>query len=206
MGESLARVRAARHDEPVSGSGVSPLDVANTVIAAAAFAAAVASLVWQGVTWKLEGSRVRTELRVGALHQNPGIRDVITYPARRHWSWVEEAGKHGFTRKALFLTVRSIGRQPVTVERWVVVFPGGQRITQLRSGLGPDLPHRLDVGEPGTWAIELNTLTPGAALAREERVWKVLWRRRAIRVRLEVELGSGQIVRTSRWRRARVDV
>jgi hypothetical protein len=93
----------------------------------------------------------------------------------------------------------------VTVERWVVVFPGGQRITQLRSGLGPDLKHRLDVGEPGTWAIELSTLMPGVTLAREERVWKVLWRRRVVRVRVEVELGNGRRVRTSRWKRVRLD-
>ncbi|MGO9160278.1 MAG: hypothetical protein ACLP7J_06105 [Streptosporangiaceae bacterium] len=120
----------------MSASGVTSLDVANTVIAAAAFGTAVAAIVWQTVTWKLGGSRVSVELRVGALHQNSGIRDVITYPARRPWRVVDEAGQQGFTRKALFLTVRSTGRQPVTVERWVVVFPGGQRITQLRSGLG----------------------------------------------------------------------
>jgi hypothetical protein len=189
----------------VSGSGVSPLDVANTLIAAAAFAAAAASLAWQAVTWKLEGSRASAELRVGALHRSPGIRDVITYPARRSWSDVEEAAQHGFTRKALFLTVRSTGRQPVTVERWVVVFPGGQKIHQLRSGLGPDLPHHLDVGGRGEWAIELSTIAPGVALARNERVWKVLWHRRAVKVRLEVELGDGRIVRTSRRRRARLD-
>jgi hypothetical protein len=189
----------------VSGSGISPLDVANTIIAAAAFAAAVASLVWQSVTCKLEGSRVSAELRIGALHQNPGIRQVITYPARRSWSEVEGARQHGFTRKALFLPVRSTGRQPVTVERWVVVFPGGPKILQLHSGLGPDLPHRLDVGEPGEWAIELNTISPGVALARQERVWKVLWRRRAVRVRLEVELGHGRTARTSRWHRVRLD-
>jgi hypothetical protein len=179
--------------------------VANTVIAAAAFATAVASIAWQAARWKLEGSRASAELRVGALHQNPGIRDVITYPARRSWSDVEEAGRQGFTRKALFLTVRSTGRQPVTVERWVVTFPGGQKITQLRSGLGPDLQHRLDVGEPATWAIERSTLSPGVALAREERVWKVLRRRRAVRLRVEVELGNGRRVRTSRWKRVRLD-
>ena len=113
--------------------------------------------------------------------------------------------ERGFTRRALFLTVRSIGRQPVTVGRWVVLFPGGQKITQLHSGLGPDLPHRLDAGERGEWAIELNTISPGVELAREERVWKVLWRRRAVRVRLEAELGNGRTVRTSRWHRARLD-
>ena len=111
----------------VSGSGVNSLDVANTLIAAAAFAAAAASLAWQAVTWKLEGSRASAELRVGALHLNPGIRDVITYPAGRSWSDVDDAGQHGFTRKALFLTVRSTGREPVTVDRWVVVFPGARR-------------------------------------------------------------------------------
>jgi len=106
--------------------------------------------MWQSVTWKLEGSRAKVELRIGALHENPGNPAVITYPAHRSWADVGEARQRGFTRRALFLTVRSIGRQPVTIERWGVVFPGGVKISQLNSKLGPDLPHRLDVGEPGT--------------------------------------------------------
>ena len=59
--ERLVPRSAGRHDEPVSGFGISSLDVANTIIAAAAFAAVAASLVWQAVTWKLEGSRVSAE-------------------------------------------------------------------------------------------------------------------------------------------------
>ncbi len=190
----------------MAGSGVGSLDVVNTVIAAAALAAATASIVWQSVTWKLGGSRARAELRVGALHQNPGIRDVVTFPVCRSWSDVDQVRQDGFTRRAVFLTVRSSGRQPLTVERWVVLFPAGQRISQLRSGLGPELPHRLDVGERGEWAIELDTLSPGVQVARTEKVCKVLWRRRAVRVRPEAELGHGKTVRTRRLRRARVDV
>ena len=169
------------------------------------FAAGIASLMWQSVTWKLEGSRVKAELRIGALHENPGNLTVITYPARYPWSAVDGAGEHGHTRRSLFLTVRSVGRQPVTIERWVVAFPGGQKIYRMNSKLGPDLPHRLDVAEQSTWAIELSAISPGVALARKERVCKVLWHRRAVWVRTEVELGHGRNIRSSRRQRVRLD-
>jgi hypothetical protein len=42
-------------------------------------------------------------------------------------------------------------------------------------------------------------------IARTERVGKVLWRRRAVEVRVQVELGHGKSVRTRRSQRVRVD-
>lgn len=194
-----------RHDGPVAGSGVGSLDVANTVIAAAAFATAVASLVWQSVTWKLGGSRVSAELRVGALHRNAGIPAVLSYPARASWQRVVEEGRRNdFTRRALFLTVRNTGRQQVVVESSAVVFPGGLKLSQLNSQRGPSLPHTLNVGQPGVWAIELSEMQPGVEAARRTKVLKVLWYRRTVKVRLQVELGHGKTVRTRRRQRARL--
>jgi hypothetical protein len=183
----------------------SELDVINAGLGAAAFVLAGASLAWQSVTWKLSGSRARAELRIGVMHRNSLSRQVLSYPAGKAWGEIaREGAPHGLTRKVLLLKVRSTGRQQVTIESWSAVFPGGPKISQLNSDLGPSLPHTLGAGEPGEWAIELNTLETGRQILEGTRVLRFLWRRRTIRVRLEAELGHGKVIRTSRWHRARL--
>lgn len=183
---------------------VNDLDVINASVGAAAFVLAGASLAWQSVTWKLSGSRARAELRVGVMHRNSLSRQVLSYPAGKSWDAIaSEGAPHGLTRKVLLLKVRSTGRQQVTVESWSAVFPDGMKIRQLNSHLGPPLPHTLGPGEPGEWAIELSALGPGRQILEGRRVLKFR-RYRAVRVRLEAELGHGKVIRTSRWHRARL--
>jgi hypothetical protein len=128
----------------------SELDVINAGVTGAAFVLAGASLVWQSVTWKLSGSRARAELRIGVMHRNALSRQVFSYPAGKSWNQIaEEGAPHGLTRKVLLLKVRSTGPQQVTVESWSAVFPGGPKISQRNSDLGPPCRTRWAQGSLG---------------------------------------------------------
>jgi hypothetical protein len=170
------------------------LEVASIVVGAGGLALAAASLTWQAVTWRLSGGRVKAELLVGAI-QTIGNMSV-TFPAGHPLKDLDDIADQGFTRKSLFLSARNTGRLPVVVEQWVVLFPGGIRIRQLNSRLGPDLPHRLDVGESAQWAIELETIMPTVQWFRAEKKLAKVLRRRSVKVRIEVGLGDGKVIRT----------
>lgn len=153
--------------------------------------------MWQGVTWRLGGLRGKAKVLKGAIQEHRMAYGTL--PAKRSWAEVEaDLAGQGFTKNALFLQVINKGRQPIQVERWCVRFPGKIRVAELRSTLGPPLPHRLEVGASKMWGIELETLMPTVEqLCRTKR-------KRSIPVRLEVELGHDKTLRT-RGRRVRLE-
>lgn len=151
---------------------------------------AVVSLIWQSVTWKLSGSRARAKVLKAAIQQTGTA--YATLPPGRSWEEIGSAEytSQGFTRKALFLRVVNTGRQPVQIENWKVRFPGKVRVGQLRSPLGPALPHRLEVSASQQWGIELTDLTDMV-----NQICK-LKGKKYLRVYLEVELGHDKTIRT----------
>lgn len=160
----------------------------NSIVGTLGLVLAATSLTWQAVMWRLSGGRARAELRIGAIQR---VGDAyVTLPVNTPGAAIDILSREGFERKAIFLTVRNIGRLPVVVERSVVRFSRKYRVAQLSLAVGPDLPHALGVGESETWGIELNKIAPIAAVLREGE------RRRSIKVRVEIELGNSKIILT----------
>ncbi|MFF7985447.1 hypothetical protein ACFZDK_41125 [Streptomyces sp. NPDC007901] len=164
------------------------MDVANFVIALIGLIAAVASLVWQAVTFVLSGIRPQCKMMHGAI--NPG-RQYATYPiVGRTLRLPGSVVAQGFTEEALFVTVHNAGRLPFSVKSWHLVLEGGVSTGVLNNPFGPALPHRLDVGEEATWAIEMSQAQQVADAWRSQRggVSVPAW--------MEVQVGNGKTYRS----------
>jgi hypothetical protein len=161
------------------------METANFVIALVGLVAAVFSLAWQTVTFFLSGIRLQCEMLQGAI--NPGrqytTRPIVDGRLRSN----SQAAAQGFVQDALFVTVYNTGRLPFSVKGWNLVLEGGVRTGLLNNPLGPNLPHRLDVGEEATWAMHLS----------QARDVAVMWRAQQgnapeIRAWMEVQVGNGK--------------
>ncbi|MFL1430299.1 MULTISPECIES: hypothetical protein [unclassified Nocardiopsis] len=162
------------------------LDIATFVIAVVAAVTAAVSLTWNVVSWLFSGGRATAELDDGVIQAN-GVAYALT---ERGKPIDPNAAKYGFTKRAIFVTVRSVGRLPVTVAQWHLKLPG-LRYGEMNSPHGPSLPHRLEPGEHAQWAIEVDeqmlaTLrtTRGRAKVDDVEVYAV------------VSLGSGKEIKT----------
>lgn len=125
------------------------------VVAICAVALATLSLGWQAATYVLTGGRVKVELLVGAMG-NGGI--VTAPPNGLSPDWQEHLATQGFSRPIVAVTVANVGRQPVKVDRWGIKSGVGTSFYPVGESIGPKLPHRLEVGDAGTWAVDLITL------------------------------------------------
>lgn len=158
--------------------------VANFVLALIGLVAAVASLVWQAVTFTLSGIRPQCKMAHGAI--NPG-QQYATYPiVGRTLQLPSSAVAQGFTEEALFVTVHNAGRLPFTVKNWRLVLEGGVSTGVLNNPFGPTLPHRLDVGEEATWAIEMNQVRQVAD------AWRTQHGGASVPAWMEVQVGNGK--------------
>ena len=112
------------------------------------------SLGWQAASFVLSGGRVKARLLVGAL----GNGGMATRPAADlDAGWLKQLESQGFSQPVVALTVANVGRQPVNVTRWGLKSGLGTSLYPVADGIGPRLPHRLDVGEAATWAIDMRS-------------------------------------------------
>ncbi|SHJ58156.1 hypothetical protein SAMN05421803_107168 [Nocardiopsis flavescens] len=178
----LALYRAAMEPQPPTA-----LDITTLVVAICAAVVAATALGWQIASWLLSGGRAKVELLNGALHQF-GPQWIVMPPNKP----LDPSGAaNGFTRRAIFVEVRNVGRLPITVTSWQLKLPGGVKIGELNSPNGPRLPHRLDVGDSEKWAIEVDSELV-AALRATRKMAKV----DDVEVRAVVSLGSGKEIKT----------
>jgi len=113
------------------------------------------SLGWQAANYVLTGGRVKVRLLVGAM----GNGGMATGPTENlSPDWLEGLAKQGFSRPIVAVTVANIGRQPVQVTRWGLKSGLGASFYPLTDGIGPSLPHRLEVGDAATWAVGMDTV------------------------------------------------
>lgn len=160
------------------------MTVASFVIALIGLIAAISSLAWQAVTFVLSGIRPQCNMMHGAI--NPG-RQFATYPITgRQLRLPSSAAAQGFTEEALFVTVHNTGRLPFSVKNWHLVLEGGVRTGILNNPLGPSLPHRLEVGEEATWAIEMDQVNRVAA------AWRSQGGGATVPAWMEVQVGNGK--------------
>jgi len=168
------------------------MQVATLVIAVAGVTLAALSLGWQAATFVLTGGRVKVELRVGAMHGTAS--HMVTQSVSSGLPDPERLQADGYTRPVVAVQVRNVGRMAVTVEDWSLFTSPGSRIALQPVGqsIGPPLPHRLEAGATGTWAVELapvramRAATVAALKVPEER----------IKIRGKVGLGDGRTVET----------
>ncbi len=160
------------------------MDTVTLVIAVVGLVLSVASLTWQVSTFLLSGARVRCELRhVGVA---PG-RTWASVPPRNPLRLPPELTEQGFTDERLAVIARNVGRLPVSVERYALMFGAGINFGSVRpESHEPQLPHRLEPGEQATWMLSLAEARDIVSHARKgpQRAW------------MTVELGNGKTVRT----------
>jgi hypothetical protein len=113
------------------------------------------SLGWQAATYVLTGGRITVELRVGGLGNGAMATSL---PETLSQDWLENLASRGFSRPIAAITVANIGRQPVTVARWGLKSGLGMSMYPVAESIGPDLPHRLDIGEAATWAVDMRAV------------------------------------------------
>lgn len=168
------------------------MDIAALLIACFAAVIAALSFGWQIATWALEGRRVRLVLKHGAR----GHRGAALGSVKRSGSPVnlQAVRAEGFTdMEVLGVTVTNVGRVPVTVSKYSVAVVGsGLSYTPLGSQIGPELPLRIEAGESETWYADMQDVR---ALVESAASINKAGRRR---VRMTVELGTGDVKRTRR--------
>lgn len=147
------------------------------------------SLGWQAATYVLTGGRVKVTLLVGALG-NGGM--VTGSPDKLKPDWFEQVARQGYRSPVVGVKVANVGRQPVTVAQWSVVCPLAGSLTPVGSSIGPPLPHRLEVGESSTWAVDMHDVRTLMEATR-----KVIARGRPVVAFGQVELGDGRTKRSA---------
>ncbi len=125
------------------------------VVGICGVALASLSLGWQAATYVLTGGRITIGLRVGGL----GSGGMVTAPPETlSQDWLESLASQGFSRPIVAVTVANIGRQPVTVARWGLKSGLGMSLYPAADSIGPSLPHRLDIGDSATWAVDMRAV------------------------------------------------
>jgi hypothetical protein len=141
------------------------MNVASLVLGICGAVLASLSLGWQAANYVLTGGRVKVTLLVGAL----GNGGMATARPQGFMTtdWWENLGKQGFRQPIVAVRVANVGRQPVKVERWGLVSGLGTSLYPLADSIGPGLPHRLDVGEAETWAVDFAAVDAFITATRE---------------------------------------
>lgn len=140
------------------------MSVASLVVGICGVVLASLSLGWQAAIYVLTGGRVKVKLRVGGLGRG-GM--ATAPPSSLSASWWENLASQGFQQPIVAVTAATVGRQPVTVVRWGLVSGLGTSLYPMADSIGPPLPHRLDVGESETWAVDLAAVDAFIRATRE---------------------------------------
>jgi len=131
------------------------MEIATLIIAALGVLLGALSLGWQAATYVLTGGRVKIALKVGAVVDS-GTGMALMPVAEATPDKLASLGQQGFSRAVIAVEVRNVGRLPVTVSRWSLESSLGVSYVPIADSLGSALPHRLDLGEPATWALDLH--------------------------------------------------
>lgn len=177
-------------------SSPTTLDIVTLIVAIVGIVLAGASLAWQAASFVLSGSRVRVNLRRGALRRGgPGGLARLAGPLNPSESDYEMMREQGFTDDVFIVEVRNVGRMAVSVESVSLDTEGGWGFAHPGDPENPALPHRLEPGSKESWHV---AIAPLQALVDRDKKARKVW--------MTVELGTGKALRTSdeAWIRPRV--
>lgn len=161
-------------------------DTLTLAIAILGLVLSVAGLVWQAVTFRLEGPRASCELRTG-LRGRDGYLTSVIEPG---W-WTNLAGMQdeAYRIPIVALTIRNTGRAPTTVSRYYVKTDNGIQFGLTGAPPGTDkLPHRLESDSSVLYYLDLLDVAAMCHAAEFKTV--------AGKVTAVVELGSGRVIRS----------
>lgn len=171
---------------------VDPLALAGLVIALLSLAVALLSAGWQITAWVLDGRRVRLALVHGALGRGGAAVGRVERDGRpKNLTHLRDEGF--FDEEVIGVSVTNVGRAPVRIDGYGVELVSGEMsFKPVGDAIGPKLPFRLPPGESETWyarAADARALVGSMGHVRHntER-----------RVRMTVELGTGDTRRTRR--------
>jgi hypothetical protein len=148
------------------------------------------SLGWQAAIFFLEGGRVKASFRPGFSNAFA----VMTVPPDKFTDsdTIAAMKGQGYAAPVVTVTVRNVGRLPVTIASWSVhAVPGGTAFQPMGQSVGPSFPHRLEAGESQLWALEFRAVY--ALLQATAEVLKHPDNR--MRARATVELADGRTVK-----------
>jgi hypothetical protein len=166
------------------------IDLITLTIAVLAFALAVATLWWQVASYKLSGGRIKAE-NIRGLADIHGAQMMTIEPGSLPPESIRQLKADGYSLDVAGVTVRNIGRMPVSITRvQAVIRPTGVIYDPMNSALGKQLPHRLEAGESEHWAFNTAVLRQAASAQREDGT-------RGTSYVINVHLGDGKKVVTS---------
>lgn len=165
---------------------VTALDITTLVIAVVGALTGVASLAWTVASHALSGARVKVELKAGWL----GGGGAVTLPFTNFGSVARPEGIDG--PAVVVVEARNVGRLPCSVVGWGVSV-GSAQLGHVQLPVNPALPHRLEVGEEGSWFVEMHSVLALIATLRETNV-------PATHLSGKVSLGDGRVVESPRCR------
>ncbi|RYV51009.1 phosphoribosylamine--glycine ligase [Pengzhenrongella frigida] len=165
---------------------------AGLAVACLSLVLSAGSIGWQVATRHLDGGRVRLRLVHGVVGAGGVAAGAVGRDsARRDLSRMRSQGFMG--PEVVGVAVTNVGRAPVRIDRYSVRLKhGGFAFIPVGDVLGANLPHRLEPGETETWYAEVQ-----AARALVHSV-RSIERNVSDRVRMTVELGTGDVKRTRR--------
>jgi hypothetical protein len=166
-------------------------DILARVLAVLGLLTSAGSLVWQFITHRLTGARVRCELRL-ALHNDHSPAGTLDWLAasRMDLRFLPDADRTEFPHEAALITVRNCGRTPVSVHFPVLHWGRNQYSGVGTRAQGFDMPAgfcRLEPGEAKQW---LTPLWPSLKQYRDAHPDA------AVTVRAAVQLGTGRWCRS----------
>jgi hypothetical protein len=135
------------------------IDLIALAIAVLAFGLAVGSLAWQVAAFMLTGGRIKLE-PISGLATVTGGGMMSFEPDSLPRESLKKLNDEGYTRPVAGVTVRNVGRMPVTLTgMWVVIEPTDVTYNPLGAVLGPKFSHRLDAGEIARWAVDSSIIS-----------------------------------------------
>lgn len=157
------------------------LGVVTLIVAIIGATTGIASLVWQGVAFALEGARVEVLLLVAWMSEDGAIKG---FPGS--WEWGQPPAPN-YELELLAVEVRNKGRSPVSVTSWGVKV-GEVTMTYPSDPLmNKPTPYRLESGASETWL---------AGMEQALNIARVLTAKKAV-IRAEVGLATGKVVGSS---------
>ncbi len=162
---------------------VSGSDPATLILASLGVGLALASLLWQGLTFLISGSRVSVKVRVGLK----GVGSVVTLPHAATPKEVQFMRSQGFTEPVFAVQVNNTGRGSTSVVSVDLVFEDGGAVGD--AALDPPVPFTLVGESEQSWYLDAR-LASGYVKAIEQV--KPTGQPRAARGR--VKLGSKKVV------------
>lgn len=158
------------------------------ILAALGVALALASLLWQAISWLLSGSRVSVEI-ARTLSDPEGDKSSII-GASTDAKTLAFLRNEGFTEPRIMIRVFNRGRGPSEIEQVGIVGPTGDGLVGI---FDPPLPCRIDGETSMHWHIDVSAVERWAHALAALRATAAP---EMVEIRAQVTLGTGKEIKS----------